>query len=399
MKNSKTPRLLYVQYTNPANYPPLEHSGLILTKAGWSVRFLGIHSEGESNKLTFPPALAARSVMWRRSAPGFFQKLHFVAFTLSAVWQAWWQRQSWVYCSDLTSCPAAWLIHGLTRCRVLYHEHDSPADSDPRPGISLSRFQRFLLWTRKRVGQSADLVVLPNERRLELFNEATRRGWVSLCVYNCPRLEELWAQASPRAADGVLRLAFHGSINHERLPTAVLEAMSRFPGRVHLSVVGYETSGSVGYMQKFLQLADQLRLGGAVEFLGAMPRQAIFAPAAKCHVGLAFMPLQGGDVNMANMAGASNKPFDYLACGLALLVSARPEWEEMFVAPGYGRACRPGDADSLAAELAWFLENPLATWEMGRRGRHRVREEWNYESQFAPVLDILQKSQQPPIRK
>ena len=30
----------------------------------------------------------------------------------------------------------------------------------------------------------------------------------------------------------------------------------------------------------------------------------------------------------------------------------------MFVMPGYGRACDPGDADSIAEAIAWFLDHP-----------------------------------------
>ena len=32
-------RVVYVQYTNPAAYPPLEHSSRILADAGWQVLF------------------------------------------------------------------------------------------------------------------------------------------------------------------------------------------------------------------------------------------------------------------------------------------------------------------------------------------------------------------------
>lgn len=34
-------RILYIQYTNPAGYPPLEHSSRILAQADWEVLFLG----------------------------------------------------------------------------------------------------------------------------------------------------------------------------------------------------------------------------------------------------------------------------------------------------------------------------------------------------------------------
>ena len=89
------------------------------------------------------------------------------------------------------------------------------------------------------------------------------------------------------------------------------------------------------------------------------------------------------------MTGASNKPFDYMAAGLALLVSDRPDWRDMFVGPGYARACDPTDPASIAAALTWFLDHPAERRAMGARGRAKIAAEWNYDTAFAPVMSAL----------
>jgi hypothetical protein len=48
------------------------------------------------------------------------------------------------------------------------------------------------------------------------------------------------------------------------------------------------------------------------------------------------MPTCSRDRNEQAMSGASNKAFDYLVCGLAVLVSNLPDWRSTFVEPGYG---------------------------------------------------------------
>jgi glycosyltransferase involved in cell wall biosynthesis len=93
------------------------------------------------------------------------------------------------------------------------------------------------------------------------------------------------------------------------------------------------------------------------------------------------------------MTGASNKPFDYLACGLALLVSDLPEWRALYVDNGYAVAVDPDNAHSIAAALNWLRMHPAEMRAMGERGRQRVFDEWNYETQFAPVLKHLRESQ------
>jgi glycosyltransferase involved in cell wall biosynthesis len=140
-------------------------------------------------------------------------------------------------------------------------------------------------------------------------------------------------------------------------------------------------------MQQLQERACQLGLSERVDFLGTMAtRSNLFEWCRGCHVGLALMPKESGDVNEQTMTGASNKPFDYLACGLALLVSDLPDWRAMYVEPGYGLACDSDDPKGIATALRWFLEHPAETQTMGERGRQRIVSEWNYETQFAPVL-------------
>jgi glycosyltransferase involved in cell wall biosynthesis len=61
----------------------------------------------------------------------------------------------------------------------------------------------------------------------------------------------------------------------------------------------------------------------------------------------------------------------------------------MYVDPGYGLACDPEEPESIAQALNWFLEHPEKMRNMGEKGRKRILEEWNYESQFDPVFKHL----------
>src|SRR5207247_348205 len=101
-------------------------------------------------------------------------------------------------------------------------------------------------------------------------------------------------------------------------------------------------------------------------------RQSLLDHCRDARVGLALMPLRSDDVNESAMAGASNKPFDYMACGLALLVSDLPDWCDLFLRPGYGLGCNPEDSDSIAQALQWFFDHPAKTRAMGRRGRQQI---------------------------
>jgi glycosyltransferase involved in cell wall biosynthesis len=381
-------RIVYLQYTNPAGYPPLEHSSRILADAGWEVLFLSSTADG-ARSLQFAQHSAIRVMRLPKFGNGILQKLNYCVYLAWALVQCLVWRPRWVYASDPMSCPAALLVRSVTRCQVVYHEHDTPSYNKP-----LSIIQRLFQTTRAKLVRSADLLILPQKERLNTILSEAKRSGLSLCVWNCPRADEVCPQPAPaRNPNTPLRFYYHGSINSQRLPEIVLDALARSSSTATLKVVGYETVGSLGYMQRFLARAEALGVQDRVSYLGPMSRSEIFEHARESDVGLAFMPQASDDINMLHMVGASNKAFDYLAAGMMLMVSDLAEWRESFVEPGYGIACDPTALEKLAAAFSWCANHPTLVRAMGEAGRQRVASEWNYEKQFRPAAIVLAKSQ------
>jgi glycosyltransferase involved in cell wall biosynthesis len=413
-----TRKVLYVQYTNPAAYPPLEHSSRILANRGWHVLFLGTGAHG-ADALEISPHANIEVRRWKFVRAGFSQKLQFAAFNLWMLLTAVRCKPKWIYASDILACPAAFVLKRLG-FRVLYHEHDSPQGgkaetlkterlksgngqetptsdlgsltADLRPPSSQplapSSFQRFLLWSRTRLARRADLCVLPNERRVEMFRQATGRQGQTFCVWNCPAREE--AEMQPKKSSNELIVFYHGSIVPDRLPASVIRSLADLPSSVRLRIAGYETVGHPHYTSELKEVANSLGMQSRFEYLGSLSRKALLPETRTAHVGLALMPMNSEDLNLQSMVGASNKPFEYMACGLALLVSDLPDWNAIFVDPGYARSCNPGDPESIASALCWFVEHPDETRAMGESGRQRVLQEWNYETQFDPIMRKLE---------
>lgn len=157
-----------------------------------------------------------------------------------------------------------------------------------------------------------------------------------------------------------------------------------------MKVIGYETIGSRGYVRKLQELSQALGISSSIEWLGTLPlREDMYRSCSDCQIGLSLMPTETSDINLEHMTGASGKPFDYMACGLAVLVSDLPDWRKMYVEPEYGLACNPKDPESIANALRWFLENPEKTGAMGEKGRQKILQDWNYENGFKDVLHQL----------
>jgi glycosyltransferase involved in cell wall biosynthesis len=288
-------------------------------------------------------------------------------------------RPDWVYASDVLGAPLALTLSALTGARVLYHEHDAPSLEHQ------SWAYRQCLAARDRLLRRADIVVAPNAERAARLG-VLGGGRSVITAWNCPprpRARPVRARRSDR-----LRVIYRGSINGDRLPSTVVDAVAR-TSSVHLDIAGYETAGSRGHVDRLMARATQLGVSDRVQSLGTVASSVLEAICAESDVGLALMPMQSDDENMQHMTGASNKVFEYLASGVAPLVSDLADWRTTFVAPGCSLACDPRSPESIAAVLAWSRQHRNALDAIADRGWQRLQADWNYETQFAPIMRAL----------
>lgn len=144
-----------------------------------------------------------------------------------------------------------------------------------------------------------------------------------------------------------------------------------------------------------------------ISYHGALSRRSeLLAVADRCEAALCLMPMSSPDLNMRTMAGASNKPFDAMARGLAVVISDIPDWKKLYLPGnnhesgkgyrisdmGYGIAINPEDSESIRTGLDWMLNNRGKLWEMGERGRLKIQKDWNYKKIFQKVQNALEKT-------
>jgi glycosyltransferase involved in cell wall biosynthesis len=263
--------------------------------------------------------------------------------------------------------------------KIIYHEHDAPDEKE------VSIFIRALLITRLKLAQRADICILPNEQRARHFAVTLSLKKFPMIVWNCPRQDEVGDHNKVNDAED-FSAWYHGTIVPQRVPLSLLDAIAELPSQLSLHIIGYSTIGHANYVNELRKRVDQLGIIDRVIISDPLPRHLLLQECQKHTVGISFMPPLSDDINMQHMVGASNKAFDYMACGLALLVSDLPEWHDLYVKPEYGLACNPREPESIAAALRWFWENPDEREQMGQRGQARILSGWNYERQFSPVF-------------
>lgn len=354
------------------------NAATLFADRGWDVTTLTAPVAGFDIVQPIDPRIRVRSIRARKSHR--LRADDYGRYLLSSAVLALRKRPDVIYASDMASAGPGLLAQRLSGAKLVYHEHDNPS-----PGRAHSYLQRM----RETMLRKASRLVFPNAQRAEnVVIELGLQPQRVMVAWNVPRRAEL--PAIRQSADGPLGLYFHGSITPDRLPLALVDAIRPFGGQVELRIAGYEAPGASGYLANLLAQARSESGISYARYLGQIPcRSELLEVAARAHIGLALMPSTTNDINMRHMTGASNKPFDYMAAGLPLLVSDLPDWQQMFVAPGYGLACKPDDANSIADAIRWFIEHPGERLAMGARARARIEKDWNYDTAFTPIIDAL----------
>jgi glycosyltransferase involved in cell wall biosynthesis len=365
-------RVLFLQATEAGGYPPILHASSLFASVGAKVVILNAPVAGYDLTVPFVAGVNVRNIARRPSH--MMSKFSYLRYVCAAAQLAATFRPTVVYASDPMGAGPGLLAARLANATLVYHEHDTP-----KPGTLHPRIAHF----RKAAAQKAPFVIFPNTERARLAQaELGFRDDQLRIVWNVPRRSELPELSAPHSPQATV--LYHGSLTPERLPESVIAAIAECGMRLRL--IGYEVQGAKGYLARLLEVGR--RFGeNVVEYLGQFSRDRLLAETARADVGLALLPLNPDDMNLKYMLGASNKVFDYMASGLAVLVPELPDWIGCFVDPGYGRSCNPADSRSLAAQLQWFAANPDRRRDMGTKARMKIEADWNYEKAFAPVLD------------
>lgn len=369
-------RVLFVQPTEPGAYPPLINAAWLLAERGWQPTFLSAPVAG--NQMRMPAIPGLRLEAGRERSSHVLTKSDYGGYCARAVALARTLRPDFVYASDPAGALPGLLAAGAAGARLLYHEHDSPNYQ--------ATLHPILRVARKAAVKRAIKVVFPNAQRADhARQELGFQVDKASIVWNLPRRAEVVPPVEKPS--GPLILHYHGGIAPDRLPESLAAAASRFHGKVILRIAGYEVESGSGHVAHLCARYGRAETGGLIDAVGEVSREHLLALAATADVGLALFPMDSFDLNMRHLVGASNKPFDYMAAGLPMLVSDLPDWRATFVEPGYALAIRPDSADALAEGIRTLLEFPELRESMGAAGRARILDRWNHDIAFGPVLE------------
>jgi glycosyltransferase involved in cell wall biosynthesis len=362
----------------PGAFPPTVNTSILLADAGWHVNILSAPTRALSIRIPTHDGIAVHTVRERETH--VVDKITYAKYFGKALALARTIRPQFVFAFDRLSAGPGVAASIVSGADLIYHEHDSPEPNDTS----------WVARIRAICARSAKMVVFPNEDRARIATASIGLRPERVHVaWNVPRLSELPNLVRDLSDPSPLILYYHGNVSPVLLPEAVLKAVQRFEGRVVLRIVGYESPSAPGYLSHLQRIGRDTRGFSLVRYEGQTCRRTLLQNAVAAHVGLAFAPTNPSNLNERFLLGASNKIFDYMAAGLAVLVAKDTPFGEFFVSRRLARACDPSSSGSVASALSWFLGNTEARLRMDARARLMIENEWNYDVAFAELMKSL----------
>lgn len=216
------------------------------------------------------------------------------------------------------------------------------------------------------------------------------RGWAKriALVRNLPDIDEILALTQERQPDiDACRMVYSGSLEQRALyPLAgAVRLLEKTHPQISVDLVGDFKDGSE--KERILRHWGDIGVADRLQLVGRMPREAFLRSLSRYSVGLVlFWPTPNAQV------GLPNKLFEYMACGLPVVVPDLPNQREVVEQTGCGTWCDTTDSRSIAAAISNILDDRDAGLAMGRKGREACETTYRADGDLPSLLQLYASS-------
>jgi len=376
---------------SPASLPPLLHEGLSLAAAGFQVD--SVHSEAAPPSAdqhspgfrshTFRLRIRGTFRAVKAGAPGtraiaaVVKLLSYGEFIVKATVAAYRMRADLYVAHDVPALLPTLLAARLRGKPLVYRANEIFSETHAQV-----RFAWFWRGLDRLLVPSCDEVVTPEEHRTRIYKEEYGAKKEPLTVRNCPpyRLPvestRLRDELRRRGVDFSIILLYQGLVDSMRCIEEIAEATRSFDEGVVLVVLG----------KGFGRWSDPQARLAAYERLLVLPRvpyRELPTYTASADMGIL---LYRNDCRN-NYYCAPNKLFEYMMMGLPVIAPSFPGIVPVVEGGNTGLCVDPAQPKQIAAAVNELARAPELRRRMKENGLRLTRERYNWETEFAPLLE------------
>jgi len=272
-------------------------------------------------------------------------------------------------------------LRALCGARVVFDVHElwqeTMAKRMPGPFRSAARaaFVEVLRCLARRV----DWVTTVSPPIVEFYRAVRRDGRVDL-IYNSPPLEMF--PPCRQDVGGPVVVAHEGGLDVRRGMLEMLEALAiaRRSVEVRLLIIGGVREWD---RTRFDERVSALGLAEAIESPGWVRYDGVGRLLSRSQIGIVAM-----QPSPNNYLGLSNKIFDYMACGLAVIVPAGSATADLVREVDCGVAVDTTNAEAIADAIVRLARAPVLRHRLGANGRRAIEQTYGWHKMAERLVEI-----------
>lgn len=372
--------VLLVQRADASNYPPTINQANILASHGLRVGLLdGCRLSHTLSALSHNVELHRPFCQYQNGGNILFVK------ALRQILQD--NEPAVCVAFDVAATTALGLIP--FKGKKIFHYHEYPGNYFG----SVSLHFRIQNWLSIYLSKMCDLIVMPDSHRSSAYYVEHCTHNLPLVVRNCPmrldkdlqsgRLKKLLKQR------GILYkwiVIYQGSVSSDAYSDEIIASMSFWPDETVMIFIGPITTEE---RKKIENNALNIGILNRVILLDPVPYEDLFSYTVDADIALTmYKPLS---FNCIHTAGASNKRYDAMTCGVPQISNIGPGMKELIEDNGVGICIDPNDCVNLGTAIAELLVDSERRRLMSVSARKLHLNRFNYQLEYAPALSLIKQ--------
>lgn len=374
----KIKRAVVAIYIDPDFFPPTINA--ILNLAASCQEVIVISRNNSTTNYPYPTNVHQKKIgkvctvrdMEKQSM--WLKAIHFLQFTVSLFWHVKNRKTKLVVLYDHFSVFAFYLVKKIRRNRkIWYHNHDMPDKGMIKKYSIGGLATKYEQWAMDYI----NFFSLPSKERIEYFHGIEKKIPVFI-IPNYPSLR-VYSKLKTHSERHELKIIFQGFIGPGHSLEEIIEIL---PHEIDGRPLQLILKGSVtDEYKKFLHsLAEKYNVVNKLTWVPIGPYHELPSLTSSCDIGIGIN--MNNDVISKTQGTASNKIYEYPACGLPVILFNSEQFRK-YLDKYKWAFFTDGSAESLYKSIQVIVENLPA---LKIAARQSFEEELNFEKGFCPAL-------------
>ncbi len=298
--------------------------------------------------------------------------LNWITFNVGVLNKGLSYRPNLVYANDLDTLTIAYIIARIFKAKLIYDSHEIWLHGNKFDSASWLR-KKWWIFIEKRLIKKANTVIVTTSYRADYLKKYYSLNHIEV-IRNCPRFENIQSSSLLRdefniKSDQVV-LLYQGLLIAKRGIFSIIDAVTDYP---EVSVV---FMGMGKDMQDLISYIDEKGVNDRVFVKDAVSPNQLLAYTASADIGLQLLDNSG--VN--HYSTISNKLFEYIMAGLAIIASDFPEIRNIVVNNELGLVVDPDDGDAIKKAIKSLITNTTFLKQCKFNSR-KIRSKYTWENE------------------